>query len=79
MVYAERIINARRGFAAAQDDLPGRFFSEPGTPGEDFSVPPIDRAAFLAARAAYYRLRGLTPDGLPLAGTARELGLPWNG
>lgn len=79
VVYAERILNARRGFAVDQDDLPGRFFSEPGTPGEDFSVPPIDRAAFLAARAAYYRLRGLTPDGLPLAGTARELGLPWNG
>ncbi|MDQ7833345.1 MAG: aldehyde ferredoxin oxidoreductase C-terminal domain-containing protein [Desulfovibrionaceae bacterium] len=77
VVYAERIINARRGFTAKQDDLPQRFFAEPGTPGEDFFVPPIDRAAFLAARAAYYRLRGLTPDGLPRADSARELGLPW--
>ncbi|NDY57764.1 aldehyde ferredoxin oxidoreductase [Desulfovibrio sulfodismutans] len=79
VVYAERIINARRGFAVDQDDLPARFFTEPGTPGEDFAVPPIDRAAFLAARAAYYRIRGLTAAGLPRADTARELGLAWTG
>ena len=79
VVYAERLANARRGFRAANDDLPDRFFTDPGAPGEDFAVPPIDRAAFLAARAAYYRIRGLSPDGLPVAETARELGLPWTG
>ncbi|QLA21044.1 aldehyde ferredoxin oxidoreductase C-terminal domain-containing protein [Desulfolutivibrio sulfoxidireducens] len=77
VVAAERMANARRGFSAADDDLPARFFTEPGTPGEDFAVPAIDRQAFLAARAAYYRIRGLTPDGLPGAETAREPGRPW--
>jgi len=76
-VYAERMLNARRGFTAANDDLQQRFFTQPGAAGEDFAVPPLDRAAFLAARAAYYRIRGLSPDGLPQAEKARELGLPW--
>lgn len=76
-VYAERLINARRAAGPAPDDLPPRFFADPGTPGEDFAVPPLDRTAFLAARAAYYRIRGLSPQGLPLPETAGELGLPW--
>ncbi len=79
VVLAERIINARRGVLAAADDLPARFFTEPGTPGEDFATPALDRQAFLAARAAYYRIRGLTPDGAPDPETAREPGLPWTG
>ncbi len=77
VVLAERIINARRGFSATDDDLPARFFTEPGTPGEDFATPALDRRDFLAARAAYYRIRGLTPDGLPDPETSRTRVPPW--
>jgi aldehyde:ferredoxin oxidoreductase len=75
--YQERMMNARNGFAAADDDLPARFFTEPGSSGNAIDIPPIDRAAFLEARANYYRVRGLDEDGMPTAGKARELGLEW--
>ncbi|NMC48767.1 MAG: aldehyde ferredoxin oxidoreductase, partial [Desulfovibrio sp.] len=77
VVLAERIINAQRGFSAADDDLPARFFTEPGTPGEDFATPALDRRAFLAARDAYYRIRGLAPDGAPDPETSRTRVPPW--
>ncbi|EHJ47825.1 Aldehyde ferredoxin oxidoreductase [Solidesulfovibrio carbinoliphilus subsp. oakridgensis] len=64
-VRAERGRNARRGMGAADDDLPARFFTEPGTGGDGFDVPPLSRADFLAARAKYYRLRGCDADGRP--------------
>jgi aldehyde:ferredoxin oxidoreductase len=73
--YRERIFNARNGFTAADDDLPPRFFEEPGTPGPGFAVPPIDRAAFLEARARYYKVRGLDEGGVPTREKAAELGL----
>jgi aldehyde:ferredoxin oxidoreductase len=76
--YRERLINARCGFTARDDDLPPRFFTEPGSAGPGFEVPPIDRPRFLAARAAYYRVRGLDANGLPLAERAAALELPWN-
>ncbi len=75
--YRERIMNARNGFTAADDDLPLRFFAEPGTDAPDLPVPPIPRADFLACRAAYYRIRGLTPGGLPTREKATALGLEW--
>jgi aldehyde:ferredoxin oxidoreductase len=75
LVFRERQINTRRGLTAADDDLPGRFFTEPGTGGGGIAVPPLDRQAFLAARAKYYRLRGLTADGLPDPERAAALGL----
>ena len=77
VVYQERLINAALGFSAGDDDLPGRFFREPGDPGQGFETPPLDRAAFLEARARYYRVRGLDADGLPVRDKAEELGLPW--
>jgi aldehyde:ferredoxin oxidoreductase len=64
-VRAERGRNARRGLGAADDDLPDRFFTEPGTGGDGCDVPPLSRADFLAARAKYYRLRGCDADGRP--------------
>jgi aldehyde:ferredoxin oxidoreductase len=73
--FRERIFNARNGFTAADDDLPPRFFEEPGTAGPGFEVPPIDRAAFLAARARYYKVRGLDGSGMPTREKAAELGL----
>ncbi len=75
--YQERLMNARNGFTAADDDLPARFFNEEGTSGPGLPIPPVPRQDFLAARAAYYRIRGLTPDGLPTRETAERLGLPW--
>uniref|UniRef100_I2PZA5 Aldehyde:ferredoxin oxidoreductase n=1 Tax=Desulfovibrio sp. U5L TaxID=596152 RepID=I2PZA5_9BACT len=65
-VRAERGRNARRGLGAADDDLPARFFTEPGTGGDGFDVPPLSRTDFLAARAKYYRLRGCDADGRPV-------------
>jgi aldehyde:ferredoxin oxidoreductase len=75
--YQERLMNAQNGFTAIQDDLPPRFFAEEGTSGPGLPIPPVPREAFLAARAAYYRIRGLTPGGLPTKETAQRLGLPW--
>ena len=77
VVYQERLINAALGFSAGDDDLPGRFFREPGDPGQGFETPPLDRAAFLEARARYYRVRGLDHNGLPVRDKAEELGLTW--
>ena len=73
--YRERIMNSLNGFTAADDDLPPRFFNEPGSSGNAIEIPPIDRAAFLEARGNYYRVRGLDQEGLPTAEKARELGL----
>jgi aldehyde:ferredoxin oxidoreductase len=78
MVYNERIMNAENGFDADDDDLPQRFFTEPGSSGNGITVAPIDRAAFLAARQRYYRIRGLDTGGRPTPETAARLELPWN-
>jgi len=76
--YHERMMNARNGFSAADDDLPPRFFTEEGSSGNNITVAPIDREDFLAARANYYKVRGLTADGRPTAAKAAVLGLAWN-
>lgn len=60
---AERCYNAGNGFTAADDDLPQRFFLEPGSSGLGIAVPPLDRARFLEERGKYYRMRGLTENG----------------
>lgn len=79
IVYNERIINSLNGFDARHDTLPDRFFDQPGTGCDRFSIPPIDRAAFLSARSAYYAVRGLTEDGMPKKETANRLGLDRHG
>jgi len=73
--YNERIMNAENGFEACDDDLPPRFFTEEGSSGGDIAVPPIDRHAFLDARARYYRVRGLDESGRPTRETAARLNL----
>ncbi len=77
--YHERIMNALNGFTSREDDLPARFFEEPGGGGEGPAAPPLDRKEFLEARARYYRVRGLDPDGRPTREKAAELGLRWEG
>lgn len=71
----ERRMNAGNGFGAADDDLPERFFTEPGTSGGGVDVPPIDREEFLKARHNYYAVRGLDENGAPTAKTLQRLGL----
>jgi aldehyde:ferredoxin oxidoreductase len=79
IVYNERIINSLNGFDARHDTLPDRFFDHPGTGCAQFLVPPIDRAGFESAKAAYYEVRGLTPGGLPTKEKAKQLGLDLHG
>ena len=76
--YNERIINSLNGFTAKDDDLPVRFFMEPGSSGNNILIPPIDRNEFLDARKKYYGVRGLSTNGLPEKGKAQTLGLLWN-
>ena len=75
--YNERIMNASNGFTSKDDDLPRRFFTEPGTSGKNFEVPAINREEFLRARANYYRVRGLDNNGMPTKQKAQGLGLIW--
>ncbi|MBU1053008.1 MAG: aldehyde ferredoxin oxidoreductase family protein [Proteobacteria bacterium] len=73
--YNERMTNAANGFSAKDDDLPSRFFNSYGYKGSDINISPIDRKSFLKARTNYYKARGLDKKGLPIAETAKELGL----
>jgi aldehyde:ferredoxin oxidoreductase len=75
--YAERIMNARNGFTVEDDDLPTRFFNEPGSSGNDIEVRPINRDEFLEARSKYYSIRGLDQNGIPTPEKIKELGLGW--
>ncbi len=75
--YNERIINFINGFDAADDDLPGRFFSEPGSSGSGIRVPALDREAFLSSKQKYYKIRGLDSSGRPIREKAESMGLPW--
>jgi aldehyde:ferredoxin oxidoreductase len=59
----ERYYNCENGFGVAEDTLPERFFSEPGSAGEGIEVTPIDRARFQEELQKYYRIRGLTGEG----------------
>lgn len=75
--YNERIINFINGYDHRHDDLPARFFQEAGSGGNAIEIPPIDRQAFLEARAKYYTIRGLDREGRPTREKASALGLPW--
>lgn len=73
--YNERIMNAKNGFSACDDDLPPRFFTEEGSSGGGIKINPINRNDFLEARTNYYAIRGLNEDGLPTPETTSRLGL----
>ncbi|MCP4133526.1 MAG: aldehyde ferredoxin oxidoreductase family protein [bacterium] len=73
--YNERIMNAENGFTKKDDDLPERFFTEPGSSGDGITIPPINREEFLQARGNYYKVRGLDEDGMPTPEKCEELGL----
>jgi aldehyde:ferredoxin oxidoreductase len=59
----ERFYNCENGFSAADDTLPERFFTEPGSSGEGIEIPPVDRSRFGLELQKYYRIRGLSSDG----------------
>ena len=67
-------MNSKNGFSVIDDDLPSRFFTQPGSSGDGIIVKPIDRKSFLKARSNYYKVRGLTDNGMPTKEKARELG-----
>ena len=75
--YNERIINSLNGFDIKDDNLPERFFTEPGSSGNNILIPPINREAYISARKKYYDIRGLDSNGLPLEEKAKTLGLIW--
>jgi aldehyde:ferredoxin oxidoreductase len=75
--YNERMMNFVNGFDSLQDDLPARFFDEPGSSGNAIEIAPIDRDGFVKTRARYYRIRGLDANGCPTREKALSLGLPW--
>lgn len=75
--FGERMMNARNGFDASDDDLPRRFFTEPGSSANAIEIKALDRQQFLAARADYFRIRGLDPKGQPTREKAIALDLPW--
>ncbi|PLX88235.1 MAG: aldehyde:ferredoxin oxidoreductase [Desulfuromonas sp.] len=60
----ERFYNQNNGFNAADDQLPDRFFEQPGTSGGGIEVPPIDRSRFDEELSKYYRMRGLSDQGV---------------
>ncbi len=73
--YNERIMNFLNGFTFEDDILPERFFTDSGSSGEGLDIPPISKKDFLGARSNYYKIRGLTEQGLPTASKAKELEL----
>jgi len=74
--YRERIMNARNGFSAVDDDIPPRFFTEGGSSSEAIKIPPLNREEFLQERAAYYHIRGLDNNGMPTPEKCEQLELP---
>jgi aldehyde:ferredoxin oxidoreductase len=59
----ERFYNVVNGFDRREDQLPERFYCEPGTGDGGMEIPPIDRNGFDEELQNYYRIRGLTSQG----------------
>ncbi len=59
----ERYYNCANGFSLADDGLPPRFFTEPGSSGEGIEILPLDRERFNLELQKYYLIRGLDPAG----------------
>ncbi len=73
--FRDWMMNSLCGFTEKDDNLPPRFFREPGSSGDGIRVPPLSEEEFLAARSRYYRVRGLDTAGLPEKSKVVELGL----
>jgi aldehyde:ferredoxin oxidoreductase len=74
IVLAKRVYNIREGWQPADDWLPDRLLTEPVTlPSGRVATLTADRLR--AMIDAYYRKRGLDPDGHPHPGILADLGL----
>ncbi len=67
----ERLFNLNEGFSKKDDQLPLRFFKEPGSN----DVPPINEDMFVHALQKYYELRKWDANGMPTSGLIQQLGL----
>jgi aldehyde:ferredoxin oxidoreductase len=74
--FRERSMNCANGFGSKDDDLPERFFEEPGSGREWLATPPLPREEFLDSLRRYYRIRGLDETGALLPEKAEALGVP---
>lgn len=63
IVLTERYYNCSNGFSRADDMLPERFFTEPGSSGDGIDIHPLDRVRFEEELDKYYRIRGLNVNG----------------
>ena len=63
IVLTERFYNCGNGFSRADDTLPERFFTEPGSSGDGINIHPLDRVRFEEQLDKYYRIRGLNCHG----------------
>ncbi len=63
IVQTERFYNCSNGFSRTHDNLPERFFTEPGSSGDGIDIHPLDRVRFEEELDKYYRIRGLNGDG----------------
>lgn len=71
----ERLMNSQNGFSASDDDLPQRFFNQPGSTCFGIEIPPLNQEDFIQALFRYYRVRRLDEKGRPLPEKLHELGL----
>ena len=74
-VNLTRIFNLREGLNSSHDRLPERFFS-PFASGP-LQGTAIDRKAFEAAKATYYRMMNWNEKGVPSEAKLNELGIAW--
>jgi aldehyde:ferredoxin oxidoreductase len=70
-----QLINTRRGFTAAQDTLPERFF-EVIHDGPLKGQQPIKKAEFERAKQDFYFLMGWDENGIPHPAKLAEMGIP---
>ncbi len=63
IILTERFYNCANGFTRKDDMLPERFFTEGGSGGDGFEIPPLDRTRFTEELDKYYRIRGLNSNG----------------
>ena len=76
-VNLARVFNAREGFSASDDTLPGRFFG-PFDKGEARETRPVDKGEFEEAKRLYYRMMGWNEEtGIPTRDALAESRIEW--
>jgi len=70
-----RLLNLRRGFTAADDQLPSKMFTPLKGGASDGKA--VDKQKFEAMRTKYYLLMGWNEKGVPTKGKLYDLDLQW--